>query len=66
MGKKVRVIVDPRTGEMKIEVNGVSGGGCRDLTRGLEERVGTVKSREDTPEAFETETIERYLEQPEN
>lgn len=38
-------------GEVKIEVNGVKGGGCMELTEQLEKALGSVSSREMTPEA---------------
>lgn len=41
-------------GQVRIEVRGVKGGGCRDITAGMEEALGgEVVSREMTAEAQE-------------
>ena len=41
-------------GKVRIEVRGVKGGACLDLTKALEEALGgEVESRELTPEASE-------------
>jgi hypothetical protein len=34
------------TGEVKIEVKGVQGAGCLDLTKNLENALGTVEDRQ--------------------
>lgn len=63
MGKKVVVRMNPRTGVTTVEVNGVKGQSCYDLTRKLEESLGTIQSCEDNPDAFETETVTGFEEQ---
>lgn len=48
-----------KDGEVKIRVKGVAGPGCEDLTKGIEQAMGTVVSREKTGEYFvETEQSE--------
>lgn len=36
-----------------IEVNGVKGASCKDLTKGLEEALGAVQSEEKTGEFYD-------------
>ncbi|MEB3329017.1 MAG: DUF2997 domain-containing protein [Candidatus Sericytochromatia bacterium] len=36
------------TGEVSLTVRGVAGASCLDLTRDLEQRLGTVEAREHT------------------
>jgi len=44
-----------KDGQVRIEVRGVKGMACLDLTKGLEAALGgQVESREMTPEAYET------------
>lgn len=44
-----------RDGQVRIEVRGVKGTSCLDLTKDLEAALGgQVESREMTPEAYET------------
>ncbi|MEW6279297.1 MAG: DUF2997 domain-containing protein [Candidatus Eremiobacterota bacterium] len=50
--QEVQVIIGP-DGQVKIEVNGVKGMSCLDVTAELEKALGTVKNRELTPEAHE-------------
>lgn len=41
-----QIIVDiPEEGDIRIEVKGVIGAGCEDLTKELEEALGGVKGR---------------------
>jgi hypothetical protein len=42
-------------GAIKIEVKGVKGGKCSDITREIEEELGVVTSREYTSEYYQTE-----------
>jgi hypothetical protein len=35
MSQKVTVVIDPKTGEMTFEVEGVMGGKCTDITNAL-------------------------------
>jgi len=45
------VIVDiDKDGNVKIEVNGVEGKACLDITESLEEALGVVESRTEKPE----------------
>ncbi len=50
--QEVQVVIGP-DGQVQIEVNGVKGGGCLELTEQLEKALGTVSSREMTPEAHQ-------------
>lgn len=49
---EVQVVIAP-DGKVTIEVNGVKGGGCLELTEQLEKALGTVASREMSPEAHQ-------------
>jgi hypothetical protein len=52
--QEIEVFID-ENGRVRIEVRGVKGMGCLDLTRDLEEALGgEIESREMTPEAYET------------
>ncbi len=54
--QEIDVVIDP-DGQVRIEVRGVKGPSCVDLTRGLEEALGAVvRERELTPEAHEAGT----------
>ncbi len=58
--QEIEVIID-RDGQVKLEVRGVKGTGCLDLTRELEKALGgQVESREMRPEAYETEALPLY------
>lgn len=35
MSKKVHIIIDPKTGQVEFEVEGVVGGACTDITNAL-------------------------------
>lgn len=48
--QEVEVVID-REGRVQIHVQGVQGTACLDLTADLEKALGTVESREMTPEA---------------
>ena len=47
-----------KDGQVKLEVRGVKGPGCLDLTRDLEKALGGHVEREMRPEAYEA--IEQY------
>ncbi len=47
-----------KDGQVKLEVRGVKGPGCLDLTRDLEKALGGEVEREMRPEAYEA--IEQY------
>jgi hypothetical protein len=52
--QEIEVLID-EDGRVHIEVRGVKGMGCLDLTQDLEEALGgEIESREMTPEAYET------------
>jgi hypothetical protein len=52
--QEIEVFID-EDGQVHIEVRGVKGMGCLDLTKDLEEALGgEIESREMTPEAYET------------
>jgi hypothetical protein len=52
--QEIEVFID-EDGRVRIEVRGIKGMGCLDLTRDLEEALGgEIESREMTPEAYET------------
>ena len=48
----MEIAISP-TGEVKIEVKGVTGGACLDLTRDLEAKLGTVEDRQHKPEFYQ-------------
>ncbi len=52
---KISVIFDEKTEETRIEVDGVAGPACEDLTRRAEELTGSVIDRELTSEYYDTE-----------
>ena len=35
MSKKVHIIINPKTGQVEFEVEGVAGGACTDITNAL-------------------------------
>ncbi len=52
--EEIEVFID-KDGKVRIEVRGVKGMSCLDLTKDLEEALGgEVEDREMTPEAYET------------
>jgi len=53
--QEIEVFIDP-DGQVRVQVRGVKGLACLDLTRPLEEALGgEVLTREMNPEALETE-----------
>lgn len=49
-----------KDGQVRLEVRGVKGPGCLDLTKALEEALGgDVTSREMKPEAYEMEQTDQ-------
>lgn len=48
--QEITVVIAP-DGQVKIEVNGLKGQGCLELTEQLEQALGNVTAREMTPEA---------------
>ena len=52
--EEIEVFID-KDGKVRIEVRGVKGMSCLDLTKDLEDALGgEVEDREMTPEAYET------------
>ena len=50
--QEMEITISP-TGEVKIQVKGVHGASCVDLTKGLEAELGTVEDRQLTAEYYE-------------
>jgi Protein of unknown function (DUF2997) len=50
--QEMEITISP-TGEVKIQVKGVHGASCLDLTKGLEQGLGTVEDRQLTAEYYE-------------
>lgn len=48
----MEITISP-AGEVKIQVKGVSGAGCLDLTKDLEQQLGAVEDRELKSEYYE-------------
>ena len=59
---QIEVIVS-KDGTVTVEAIGVQGPGCQDLTRAIEEALGTVESRECKVEFFESVAEGQSLEQ---
>ena len=60
--EEIEVFID-KDGKVRIEVHGVKGMSCLDLTKDLEDALGgEVEDREMTPEAYETvqEQVQDY------
>lgn len=49
----IRVTV-AKDGSTKVEVDGVVGSSCKEMTKHLEQRLGNVKSVEEKPEMYQT------------
>lgn len=47
------VIRISKDGKVKISVSGVKGGGCKDITKSIENALGTAESSEPTSEFYE-------------
>ena len=58
------IIVTIDRGKSTVRVEGVSGPACRELTKSLEEKLGSVTSSEDTREYYEEEV--HHVERSEN
>jgi len=53
--QEIEVLID-KNGQVRVEVRGVKGTSCLDLTKDLDAALGgQVVDRQMTPEAFETE-----------
>jgi len=54
--QEIEVFIE-KNGKVQIQVRGVQGGACLDLTRDLEAALGgQIESREMTPEAYATDS----------
>ena len=51
--ERLYIIRDKKTGEVKIEVRGVKGPRCQQVTEKLEAGLGSVKSKDFTSEYFD-------------
>lgn len=61
---KVKVQINPKTGEVQYEVEGVLGGGCTDITKLLTQHNEVVEQRL-TSEFCAPETLPDYVTNPE-
>lgn len=52
---ELEIVITPQ-GKIEIEVKGVQGPGCKDLTRALENALGEVDARELKPEYYASTT----------
>lgn len=60
--RKIIHRIDPKTGKIEVRVEGVSGPGCYDLTKNIEQRLGMDRACSvATPEMFQ-EPAEREKE----
>jgi hypothetical protein len=55
--EQIRITFSP-TGETKLEVNGVKGKSCKDLTRAFEKALGTTTKDTETGEFYENPIIQ--------
>jgi hypothetical protein len=61
--QEVEVIID-RNGQVRVEVRGVKGMSCLDVTRGLEAALGgQIQDRQLTSEAYDTAQAATYQQQ---
>ena len=58
--KKIKFVI-AQDGTVTEEVMGVKGTQCLDLTEKIEETLGTVKWRKETPEYYQTITTEENV-----
>ena len=61
-GHTIKITID-KMGKTKIEVDGVKGASCEELTKGIEKALGSVSSRKQTDEYFEQEVEENNVRQ---
>ena len=48
-------------GVVSVETTGVTGNQCLEITRGIEEELGTVLTREFSPAYYDNEPVEEYV-----
>jgi len=58
MSQEIIVSISP-SGEVKVTVNGVRGPACTDLTKAIEQALGSVKADRKTPEYFQRQEVHR-------
>ena len=58
---KVIVRINPKTGDIEFEVNGIKGAGCKDITNILK-NSWTVYEEKDKPELYEELELPDYVE----
>jgi hypothetical protein len=58
MNPTILVSISP-TGEVEVTVNGVCGSACADLTKAIEEALGSVKADRKTAEYFQRQEVHR-------
>ena len=56
--QEMEITISP-SGEVKIQVKGVHGAQCLDLTKGLEQGLGTVEDRQLTSEYYEQQQTQQ-------
>lgn len=60
--QELRINIDAQ-GEVQVEVVGVQGDGCLELTKGLESKLGEVLDRKFKPEHYQQATENQTLPQ---
>ncbi len=58
---KVRITYDKKQRTSTIDVEGVQGESCLDITKGLEQALGGVQSRAEKPEMHEQQSGDEHL-----
>ena len=48
-------------GVVSVETSGMTGSQCLEVTKGVEEQLGTVLTREFSPAYYENEPVEEYV-----
>ena len=48
-------------GVVSVETSGMTGSQCLEVTKGVEEQLGTVLTREFSPAFYESEPVEEYV-----
>ena len=48
-------------GLVSVKTSGVTGNQCLEITKGIEEELGTVLTREFSPAFYESEPVEEYV-----
>ena len=61
-GHTIKITID-KLGKTKIEVDGVKGQSCEEITKGIEQALGTVTSRKQTGEYYEQPLNENKVRQ---